>query len=197
MSHIEVNILHQDYVLTCPSGQETLLREAAELVDSQFQRIRNSSKLRSRERVGVLLAVNLAYENLELRRQLQELQLQVGALQASSDSSIDSEADALRLIELEEQAAYESTAAQVLIARLDAALHTAHEMNTKLGCAVASPTLETKEFEAGAAGKAELFMPDQAVNEQPAQELALTDVNTMTPDNDNPQSLPQIIGEAL
>lgn len=197
MSHIEVNILHQDYVLTCPSGQETLLREAAELVDSQFQRIRNSSKLRSRERVGVLLAVNLAYENLELRRQLQELQLQVGALQASSDPSIDSEADALRLIELEEQAAYESTAAQVLIARLDAALHTAHEMNTKLGCAVASPTLETKEFEAGASGEAELFMPAQAVNDQPAQELALTDANTMTPDNDNPQSLPQIIGEAL
>lgn len=121
MSHIEVNILHQDYILTCPIGQEAMLREAAEHVDTQFQRIRNSSKLRSRERVGVLLAVNLAYENLQLRNQLQVLQMQVTALQ---DAEITSKAAAQssEASPVEEQNGLEAQAIQTLIARIDAAL---------------------------------------------------------------------------
>lgn len=122
MSQLEIQILHQDYVLTCPDGQEAQLLEAVERVDQQFQHMRESGKLRSRERVGVLLAVNLAYENLELRKQLQTLQQQVGQ---HSDAAFDADlADdtAERLSALEAQAAYDQAQAQALLQRLDQAL---------------------------------------------------------------------------
>lgn len=121
MSQLEIQILHQDYLLTCPDGHEAQLMEAVERVDQQFQQMRDNSKLRSRERVGVLLAVNLAYENLELRHQLQALQQQLAALQGTSPSN-DLEIDAQRLNSLELQAAHDLKAADQLLQRLNQVL---------------------------------------------------------------------------
>ncbi len=118
MSQLEIQILHQDYLLTCPDGHEAQLMEAVERVDQQFQQMRDNSKLRSRERVGVLLAVNLAYENLELRHQLQALQQQLAALQGTMPSN-DLEIDAQRLNSLELQAAHDLEAADQLLQRLN------------------------------------------------------------------------------
>lgn len=125
MSQLEIQILHQDYLLTCPDGHEAQLMEAVERVDQQFQQMRDNSKLRSRERVGVLLAVNLAYENLELRNQLQALQQQLAALQNTSlRSEPEAEFDTLRLQHLESQAAHDLEAANRLQQRLDQVLDT-------------------------------------------------------------------------
>lgn len=121
MSQLEIQILHQDYLLTCPDGHEAQLMEAVERVDQQFQQMRDNSKLRSRERVGVLLAVNLAYENLELRHQLQALQQQLTALQGTAPSN-DLEIDAQRLNSLELQAAHDLKAADQLLQRLNQVL---------------------------------------------------------------------------
>lgn len=121
MSQLEIQILHQDYLLTCPDGHEAQLMEAVERVDQQFQQMRDNSKLRSRERVGVLLAVNLAYENLELRHQLQALQQQLAALQGTGPSN-DLEIDAQRLNSLELQAAHDLKAADQLLQRLNQVL---------------------------------------------------------------------------
>ncbi|MEG0413731.1 MAG: cell division protein ZapA [Comamonas sp.] len=121
MSQLEIQILHQDYLLTCPDGHEAQLMEAVERVDQQFQQMRDNSKLRSRERVGVLLAVNLAYENLELRHQLQALQQQLAALQGTMPSN-DLEIDAQRLNSLELQAAHDLKAADQLLQRLNQVL---------------------------------------------------------------------------
>ena len=123
MSQIEIQILHQDYLLTCPDGQESQLLEAVERVDQQFQKMRDSSKLRSRERVGVLLAINLAFENLELRDQLRALQEQVTALQQANDTA-QSECDA-RLQVLVDQAAHDKAVANQLVERLDRVLQNA------------------------------------------------------------------------
>lgn len=121
MSQLEIQILHQDYLLTCPDGHEAQLLEAVERVDQQFQQMRDNSKLRSRERVGVLLAVNLAYENLELRHQLQALQQQLAALQGTMPSN-DLELDAQRLSSLELQATHDLQAADQLLQRLNQVL---------------------------------------------------------------------------
>lgn len=123
MSQIEIQILHQDYLLTCPDGQENQLLEAVERVDQQFQRMRNTSKLRSRERVGVLLAVNLAYENLELRKQLQALQQQLADVQELGDAGLPdiAESDPL-LLALQAQAEHDAQLAAQLLHRLDTAL---------------------------------------------------------------------------
>ena len=121
MSQLQTQILHQDYLLTCPNGQEAQLLEAVERVDQQFKQMRDSTKLRSRERICVLLSVNLAFENLELRRQLQTLQQQLNASQSSAESSL-SESDAERLQVLEAQAAHDQALALHLQSRLDLAL---------------------------------------------------------------------------
>ncbi|EXU80469.1 hypothetical protein AX13_16290 [Comamonas aquatica DA1877] len=123
MSQIEIQILHQDYLLTCPDGQENQLLEAVERVDQQFQHMRNTSKLRSRERVGVLLAVNLAYENLELRKQLQALQQQLADVQELGEAGLPdiAEPDPL-LLTLQAQAEHDAHLAAQLLHRLDTAL---------------------------------------------------------------------------
>lgn len=128
MSQIEIQILHQDYLLTCPDGQENQLLEAVERVDQQFQHMRNTSKLRSRERVGVLLAVNLAYENLELRKQLQALQQQLADVQELGEAGLPdiAEPDPL-LLTLQAQAEHDAQLAAQLLHRLDTALAPAPE----------------------------------------------------------------------
>lgn len=128
MSQIEIQILHQDYLLTCPDGQENQLLEAVERVDQQFQHMRNTSKLRSRERVGVLLAVNLAYENLELRKQLQALQQQLADVQELGEAGLPdiAEPDPL-LLTLQAQAEHDAQLAAQLLHLLDTALAPAPE----------------------------------------------------------------------
>lgn len=121
MSQLEIQILRQDYLLTCPDGHEAQLMEAVERVDQQFQQMRDTSKLRSRERIGVLLAVNLAYENLELRSQLQALQQQVASIQNPVDSA-QADMDFERLATLEAQAVIDQQAATALLQRLDQVL---------------------------------------------------------------------------
>ena len=76
---VQVQILQQDYVLSCPQGHEQELLAAVERVDADMERIRVSGKVRARERVGVLAAVNLAYEVRRLQSQIAELQQALAA----------------------------------------------------------------------------------------------------------------------
>ena len=65
MKQIEVQILQQSYLLSCPEGHESRLLEAVERVDTAMTRIRDAGKVRSRERIAVLAALNLAFELAE------------------------------------------------------------------------------------------------------------------------------------
>lgn len=62
MKQIEVQILQQSYLLTCPEGHESRLLDAVERVDTAMIRIRDTGKVRARERIAVLAALNLAFE---------------------------------------------------------------------------------------------------------------------------------------
>ena len=62
MKQIEVQILQQSYLLACPEGQEARLLDAVERVDTAMTRIRDAGKVRARERIAVLAALNLAFE---------------------------------------------------------------------------------------------------------------------------------------
>jgi len=121
MTQLQVQILHQDYVLTCPEGREAQLIEAAERVDHEFQAMRDRSKLRSRERVGVLLAINLAFENLELREQLQTLQQELASLQGTEHSPM-ADTENAHVQELQAQAERDQAKINHLITRLDQVL---------------------------------------------------------------------------
>ncbi|QHI97052.1 cell division protein ZapA [Xylophilus rhododendri] len=65
MKQIEVQILGQGYLLGCPDGGETRLREAAEKVNLAMTRIRDAGKIRARDRIAVLAALNLAFDAAE------------------------------------------------------------------------------------------------------------------------------------
>ena len=59
---LEVQIMQQTYLLACPEGQEARLLDAVERVDTAMTRIRDAGKVRARERIAVLAALNLAFE---------------------------------------------------------------------------------------------------------------------------------------
>jgi cell division protein ZapA len=65
MKQIEVTILGHSYLLGCPEGGETSLLEAVNLVDREMSTIRDAGKVKARERIAVLAALNLAFQLAE------------------------------------------------------------------------------------------------------------------------------------
>ena len=61
MKQMEVTILGQSYILGCPEGGETSLLSAVARVDREMSAIRDAGKVKARERMAVLAALNLAY----------------------------------------------------------------------------------------------------------------------------------------
>lgn len=61
MKQVEVTILGQSYILGCPEGGEAALHEAVAAVDREMSTIRDSGKVKARERIAVLAALNLAF----------------------------------------------------------------------------------------------------------------------------------------
>ncbi len=62
MKQLDVTILGQTYVLVCPEGGEDGLRAAVAQVDREMTSIRDKGKIKSRERIAVMAALNLVYE---------------------------------------------------------------------------------------------------------------------------------------
>ena len=62
MKQVEVQIMGQSYLLGCPEGGEQRLLEAVEKVDTAMCRIRDAGKVKARDRIAVLAALNLAVD---------------------------------------------------------------------------------------------------------------------------------------
>ena len=52
----------QSYLLGCPDGGDSRLLDAVERVDTAMCKIRDAGKVRARERIAVLAALNLAFD---------------------------------------------------------------------------------------------------------------------------------------
>ncbi|OYU45976.1 MAG: cell division protein ZapA [Burkholderiales bacterium PBB4] len=65
MKQLEVQIMGQSYLLGCPEGGDARLLEAVERVDTAMCKIRDAGKVRARERIAVLAALNLAFDLTE------------------------------------------------------------------------------------------------------------------------------------
>ena len=102
MNQLEVQIMGQSYLLGCPDGGENRLREAVQRVDEAMCKIRDAGKVRARDRIAVLAALNLAFD---LSDRADPATATVSATPQSDEES-HSESDVLRS----------------LIARLDDAL---------------------------------------------------------------------------
>ena len=112
MKQVEVTILGQSYLLACPEGGEALLQAAVAAVDREMSGIRDAGKVKARERIAVLAALNLAYRLAEAPRA------------APAADTAPAAAPAPHVEHADASEARRAAAAQVehLIARLDDAL---------------------------------------------------------------------------
>jgi len=62
MKQLEVKIMGQSYLLGCPDGGDARLLEAVDKVDNAMCKIRDAGKIKARDRIAVLAALNLAFE---------------------------------------------------------------------------------------------------------------------------------------
>jgi cell division protein ZapA len=99
MKQIEATILGQSYVLACPPGGEALLLEAVGIVDREMSLIRDAGKVKARERMAVLAALNLAYQRAEAQHQAGAAAPAArGVAEPAGAASAPSSADIERLI---------------------------------------------------------------------------------------------------
>ena len=125
MKQIDVQIMQQSYVLTCPDGQEERVQEAARRVDDAMTRIRDSGKVRSRDRVAVLAALNMAFDVLDRDAQ----QAHMVNVHAEMQSLAQEQAPAPEVSEAAQaELQRQQTLAEQLVLRLDQAL----ESDTRL-----------------------------------------------------------------
>ncbi len=62
MTQLDVQIMGQSYRLACPEGAQARLLEVASQVDAAMCKIRAAGKVKARERIAVLAALNLAFD---------------------------------------------------------------------------------------------------------------------------------------
>jgi len=113
MKQVEVTILGQGYILGCPEGGEARLGAAVAAVDREMGAIRDAGKIKARDRIAVLAALNLAYQLAERSERAgpaeRDERAEESAAQDTSAAAADPDLDLGRLI-----------------ARLDAALDDGH-----------------------------------------------------------------------
>ena len=63
---LDVQIMGQSYILGCPEGGEERLLAAVAKVDVAMCKIRDAGKIKARDRIAVLAALNLAFESPEV-----------------------------------------------------------------------------------------------------------------------------------
>ena len=59
---VNAHIMGQSYVLSAPSAEAADLRAAVARVDAAMCRIRDAGKIKARERIAVLAALNIAFD---------------------------------------------------------------------------------------------------------------------------------------
>lgn len=69
MKQIEVQIMGQGYLLSCPENGTAQLLDAVGRVDAAMCKIRDAGKVKARDRIAVLASLNLAFELSEAEAQ--------------------------------------------------------------------------------------------------------------------------------
>lgn len=64
MKQIEVQIMGQSYLLASSDDGEAMLRQAVMKVDTAMCQIRDAGKIKARDRIAVLAALNIAAQGL-------------------------------------------------------------------------------------------------------------------------------------
>jgi cell division protein ZapA len=68
MNQLEVQIMGQSYLLACPEEGAARLQQAVDKVDAAMCAIRDAGKVKARDRIAVLAALNLAFDLAQLQK---------------------------------------------------------------------------------------------------------------------------------
>lgn len=139
MSQVPVKILQQDYVLSCPDGQEVALREAVAKANQAMQPLCETAKVRTREQAAVLVAVNFAFQNHALQKHIAQLEQQLTQLALSSAAATDAQLPH----PLEDEASVQRL--QALCERIDAVLNSHSSSNDQAAPEAEKPPTEPVE----------------------------------------------------
>ena len=83
---IDVQIMGQSYILGCPEGGEERLLAAVRKVDEAMCKIRDAGKIKARDRIAVLAALNLAFEQAETPATTDKVSASTSAADVSPDA---------------------------------------------------------------------------------------------------------------
>jgi cell division protein ZapA len=75
---LDVQIMGQSYILGCPEGGEERLLAAVRKVDEAMCKIRDAGKIKARDRIAVLAALNLAFDQADAPSQASTSHATVG-----------------------------------------------------------------------------------------------------------------------
>jgi cell division protein ZapA len=103
---LEVQIMGQSYLLGCPDGGQARLLAAVDKVDQAMCKVRDAGKIKARDRIAVLAALNLAFEQTDA--------------EASTDTSTQATSQPLAP---EANQASDQARLELLLQKLDQALH--------------------------------------------------------------------------
>ncbi len=95
MNQLEVQIMGQSYLLGCPEGGEARLREAVVRVDEAMCKIRDAGKVRARDRIAVLAALNLAFD---LADKVEPASGESNTAIASTSGTVSTDSEVLRTL---------------------------------------------------------------------------------------------------
>jgi cell division protein ZapA len=93
MKLIEAHIMGQTSMLACPEGSEEHMEQSVQRVDDAMCKIRDAGKIRARDRVAVLAALNIALDLVERERNAGPV---AGSGSAPASAPIAPEGDVLR-----------------------------------------------------------------------------------------------------
>jgi cell division protein ZapA len=111
---LEVQIMGQSYLLGCPVGGEARLLAAVDKVDQAMCKVRDAGKIKARDRIAVLAALNLAFEQ---DQQTEQIENTAAAPSEDTSASSSTPADAAALNGTDHERLSQ------LLQKLDQALH--------------------------------------------------------------------------
>ena len=87
MKQLEVQIMGQSYLLGCPENGDARMLDAVNRVDIAMCKIRDAGKIKARDRIAVLAALNLAFEVSEHSAPAATLHADAARQQASASGT--------------------------------------------------------------------------------------------------------------
>ncbi|KZM45787.1 hypothetical protein OA92_00850 [Marinomonas sp. SBI22] len=85
---VSVDILGQEFKISCPKGHESELQDAAEYLNNQMREIKASGKIIGMEKIAIIAALNITHDMLSSRKYTRKNEQQLRELTSQLDTAL-------------------------------------------------------------------------------------------------------------